>query len=141
VEKSIRRNRPPAWDSIESLAEFWDNHDLTDFDHDLEDVSSPVFVRNKSASLRVDLPAREAGRVKRIAQAKGVDESTVVRQWILERLHRRSDTVHSHRSGPQSARRKPRRASRLDRTAASSSQVDSRTVAKRQCSTGLPPSS
>ncbi len=36
----------PNSDSIEDLAEFWDTHDLTDFEDELEEVDSPVFDRD-----------------------------------------------------------------------------------------------
>ena len=35
----------PETDSIEELARFWDSHDLTDFEDQLEEVSEPVFER------------------------------------------------------------------------------------------------
>jgi hypothetical protein len=36
MEKTIRGRRLPDTDSIEKLAGFWDRHDLTDFEDDLE---------------------------------------------------------------------------------------------------------
>ena len=33
----------PKTDSIQELAHFWDTHDLTDFEDELEEVSEPVF--------------------------------------------------------------------------------------------------
>ena len=38
----------PQSDSIEELAQFWDTHDLTDFEDDLEEMAEPLFAR-KSA--------------------------------------------------------------------------------------------
>lgn len=35
----------PETDSIEALAEFWDTHDVTDLEDDLEEVEARVFVR------------------------------------------------------------------------------------------------
>lgn len=35
----------PRTDSIEELAQFWDTHDLTDFENELEEVTEPVFER------------------------------------------------------------------------------------------------
>jgi len=69
------------------LAKFWDAHDLTDFEEELEEVVEPVFVRAKGASLSVDLQLTEARRLKKIARSKGIKETTMLRQWILERLH------------------------------------------------------
>ena len=36
----------PEIDSIEELAVFWDTHDLTDFEEELEEISEPVFGRD-----------------------------------------------------------------------------------------------
>jgi len=87
MEKTIIRQKPPHTDSLEELAKFWDTHDLTDFEEDLEEVAEPIFVRTKGTSLSIDLQPAEAQHLKKIARSKGVRETSVVRQWILERLH------------------------------------------------------
>ena len=87
MEKSIRATKLPNTDSIQELAKFWDNHDLTDFEQALEEVGEPVFVRSKGASLSVELPPQELLRVRRLAKSRGVNETAMVREWILERLH------------------------------------------------------
>ncbi len=76
----------PNTDSIEELATFWDTRDLTDFEGDLEEVSKPVFVRAKGTSMSIDLQPTEARRLKQIARSRGVNGTTILRQWILERL-------------------------------------------------------
>jgi len=88
--KSMKRQGMPKVGSIQELARFWDTHDLTDFEPDLEVVGGPVFVRSKGASLTVDLPRQEVQRVKQIAKSRGVKETTMLREWILERLHESS---------------------------------------------------
>ena len=90
MEKAIKRQRPPNTDSIAELARFWDAHDLTDFEDDLEEADEPVFVRTKGRSLSINLQPAEVEHLKRIARSKGVNETTIVRQWVLERLHRAS---------------------------------------------------
>ena len=90
MEKTIGRQRLPNTDSIEELAEYWDRHDLTDFEKDLEEAAEPIFVRAKGTSLSIDLQPTEAQHLRRIARSKGVKETTVLRQWILERLHESS---------------------------------------------------
>lgn len=82
----MRRRRLPDRDSIQELARFWDTHDLTGFEPDLEEVGEPVFVRSRGASLSIDLPRREIQRVRQIAKSKGLKETTMLREWILERL-------------------------------------------------------
>ena len=41
----MTRTNIPQTDSIQELAHFWDMHDLTDFEGELEEVSEPVFER------------------------------------------------------------------------------------------------
>ena len=92
MEKTMRRQKLPNTDSVEELARFWDTHDLTDFEEDLEEVAQPVFVLAKGISLRLALQSAEAEHLKRIAQSKGVKETTVLREWIREKLHASSWT-------------------------------------------------
>ena len=74
-------------DSIEELARFWDEHDLTDFVEELEEVTEPVFVRGKETLIQVRLPWSEMEEIKRLASAKGVDYAALVQEWVLEKLH------------------------------------------------------
>ena len=71
MEKTLEKGRLPQIDSIEGLARFWDTHDLTDFEGDLEELREPVFVRAEGRVLTVSLKASEAQRLKRIASDKG----------------------------------------------------------------------
>ena len=41
----MKKSKLPKTDSIQELAEFWDTHDLTDFEEELEEVAEPVFMR------------------------------------------------------------------------------------------------
>ena len=74
----------PQTDSIEELAQFWDTHDLTDFEDQLEEVTEAVFERK--SVLQIRLQSKEANAVKRIARAQGVADEELVRQWVVERL-------------------------------------------------------
>jgi predicted DNA binding CopG/RHH family protein len=87
MEKNVRAKKLPNTDSVQELAKFRDTHDLTDFAQALKEVGEPVFARSKYAPLSVDLPPQELQRVRRLAKSKGVNETTMVREWILERLH------------------------------------------------------
>lgn len=109
MEKTIETLRLPNTDSIEELVRFWDTHDLTDFEEDLEEVTRPVFVRAGGTSLSVDLAPAEARHLTEIARSKGVQESTVLRQWILERLQESSPTGRGSAKGLQPARTRARR--------------------------------
>ena len=71
------------------MAEFWDTHDLTDFEDELEEVREPVFVRG--SAIKVHLESREAEAVQQMAQAKGVSGEELIHTWVLEKLARRND--------------------------------------------------
>ena len=47
MEESTNRERLPQTDSIQELAKFWDTHDLTDFEDELEEVSERAFDRDE----------------------------------------------------------------------------------------------
>jgi len=74
----------PQIDSIQELASFWDTHDLTDFEDELEEVSAPVFERDTVIPLH--LQSREAEAVRQIAKEKGIAEGEVIREWVLEKI-------------------------------------------------------
>ena len=109
MEKTIKRQRLPNTDFIEELAKFWDTHDLTEFEEDLEEAREPVFVRAKDTSLSIDLQPTEAQHLKKIARSKGVKETTVLRRWILERLHESSWTGRPPSKALQPTAQKARR--------------------------------
>jgi len=76
----------PATDSIEELARFWDFHDVTAFENHLEEVAESVFERQPKPLVALRLEPAEVRAVERIAKARGVEESELVREWVLEKL-------------------------------------------------------
>ena len=77
----------PRTDSIQELAHFWDTHDLTDFDVELEEVKEPVFQSAEETVFTIQVPLQEAELIRRIAKSKGVEQATLVSQWVLEKIH------------------------------------------------------
>lgn len=84
MAKKVNNHRIPQTDSIEELAHFWDTHDLTDFADQLEEVTAPVFEREEE--LTVHLQPEEVRAVKKLAASKGVADTELIRQWVLEKL-------------------------------------------------------
>lgn len=106
----MRTQLIPEIDSIETLAKFWDTHDLTDFEDQLEEVTEPIFIRGRSATVAVKLKPREVQTIRQIAKSEGVEEAVLLRQWIVDRLR-----------GSSSPGRSPKRAKRSGRSDRSSS--------------------
>lgn len=102
MEKTLRKTKLPSTDSIEELARFWDTHDLTDFEDELEEVTESIFVRQKR-SFPILLPDEAIRNLERIAKTEGVAETTVLRRWVMEKLHKGAGT--SRQSTTSRARR------------------------------------
>jgi predicted DNA binding CopG/RHH family protein len=88
MERPMKQSKLPETDSIQKLAEFWDSHDLTDYEDELEEVGEPVFVRG--AAIKVPLESREVEAVEQMAQAKGISREELIRVWVQQKLTRRN---------------------------------------------------
>lgn len=79
-----KMNSLPNTDSITELAEFWDKHDITEFEDELEEVEEDVFVSGQG--LTVHLPPSDAKALHQIATKRRVSESELVFKWIHEHV-------------------------------------------------------
>lgn len=82
----MSRQKIPQSDSIQELAAFWDAHDLTEFEGQLEVVGDTVFER-QAELVTVPLQPTEVEAVKRIADSKGIGYDALIREWVIEKLH------------------------------------------------------
>jgi uncharacterized DUF497 family protein len=85
MEKSMNSQRLPQTDSIQELAKFWDTHDVTEFEDELEEVGERVFERDTEITVQLD--TGDANAVRAMAKSRGVGDSELIRQWILEKIH------------------------------------------------------
>jgi hypothetical protein len=74
----------PKTDSIQELAQFWDTHDLTDFENELEEVIDDV--SDNETSFTFNLHRNEAEVVVQIAQSKGFQPSQLIQIWVAEKI-------------------------------------------------------
>lgn len=80
----MKRPNIPQTDSIQELAHFWDTHDLTDFENELEEVGGPVFERQIVIPVRLEPEASEL--VKELAKSRGISDVKLIQEWITERI-------------------------------------------------------
>ncbi|RKU14862.1 hypothetical protein C6503_14330 [Candidatus Poribacteria bacterium] len=80
------RTKIPQTDSIQELADFWDTHDLTDFEDELEEVSESVF----DSTVSVQLAPEELEAIETLAKSRGISPANLIREWVVERI----DQVH-----------------------------------------------
>jgi predicted DNA binding CopG/RHH family protein len=74
----------PQTDSIQELAQFWETHDLTDFEDELEEVMEPMF--ELRTVIPLNLESGEAEAVKKLAEAKGIADAELIRGWVREKI-------------------------------------------------------
>ena len=74
----------PTTDSIQELAAFWQAHDLTDFEDELEEVAEPVFQR--AHVVGVALTQAEHQAIRDAAVGRGLDEAALIHEWVKEKL-------------------------------------------------------
>lgn len=82
----MKHQQIPETDSIEELARFWDTHDLTDFEDELEEVPKPVFQRRPENVVNIPLLNEEIDAVARIAKTEGRRLESLLHDWIVEKL-------------------------------------------------------
>ncbi len=80
----MKNQKIPETDSIRELARFWDSHDLTDFEAQLEEMTEPLFERK--STLEIHLLPQEAQSLKELARSKGKTYDDLLRQWVLEKI-------------------------------------------------------
>lgn len=80
--KPINIEKIPQTASNQELGQFWDNHDLADFEAHLEKVTEPIFVRGTIVQTR--LQPTEA--VQKVTQLRGIDYTELIRGWSLRKV-------------------------------------------------------
>lgn len=85
MEEQMIDLKLPQTDSIHELAHFWDTHDLTEFEDELEEVNEPVFERDTIIELHLEPDETEI--VKSLAKSRGIPYSSLIHEWVVERIH------------------------------------------------------
>ena len=80
----MNSQRIPQTDSIQELAQFWDTHDLIDFEDQLEEVTEPVFERE--TVVQIHFQPQDIEAVKQAAQLRGIGYIDLIREWVLEKV-------------------------------------------------------
>jgi hypothetical protein len=86
VVDALSMGKIPQIDSIEELAKFWDTHDITDFENELEEAEESVFDRAAQAVVRIRPLREQVEALNRLAQSREMDKAELVREWVREKL-------------------------------------------------------
>ena len=87
----MNRKNIPKTDSIQELAHFWDTHNLTDFEDELEEVSEPVF--ELGTQLLVPLEPGELETLSALAKSRDTSPVNLIREWLIEHLEASSEST------------------------------------------------
>jgi hypothetical protein len=87
MEETTLMAKLPTTDSIQELAAFWQRHDVIDFEDELEEVGQPVFQR--AHVVGVPLTQAEHQAIRDVAVGRGLDEASLIHEWVKEKLGRR----------------------------------------------------
>jgi len=88
MEKQIKKI--PDFRTLKEMAEFWDTHDVTDFEDELEEVREPVFKNMNAKVVPLMLDTDQYVKLKRIAAHKKIDAVSLVNQWIRQQIQEES---------------------------------------------------
>lgn len=80
-----RNSRIPEFASREEEAQFWDTHDIADFQDEIRPVRAR-FAKNLSEGITIRLDPDTLNSLREQAKAKGIGPTTLARMWILEHL-------------------------------------------------------
>ena len=74
--------------TLREVADFWDTHDLTDFEDQTRDVDIEVEIESRRHYVAIDPELME--QLTREARARGLSTQSLVNLWLQERLGQRS---------------------------------------------------
>jgi hypothetical protein len=83
MEKPMKKSTLPETDSIAELAAYWDTHDLTDHEDELEEVANPF---ETQTVIQISLDAAQTASAQRIADLRGMTLPTLIELWVGEHL-------------------------------------------------------
>ena len=82
-----KKSRIPKFKTYEEEAKFWDTHEFTEFEDELEDVDIGFELnkpRDETVILRIQKDIKE--KIEQLARGKGLNLSTLARMWLMEKL-------------------------------------------------------
>jgi|BarGraNGADG00212_1021973.scaffolds.fasta_scaffold54610_2 predicted DNA binding CopG/RHH family protein len=79
------KNRIPEFTSREEEAQWFDTHDMADYQDEFKTVRAR-FARNLSEGLNIRLDKETLERLRARAKEMGIGPTTLARMWILEHV-------------------------------------------------------
>jgi len=85
----------PQFKSDKEEARFWDTHSAADFLDQFEEVKEPLFFRPTKRTASIRLENTVVKKIRSIAQGKGLNYTTLIRMWVLEKLKQEQHSIRA----------------------------------------------
>jgi len=92
MEKQVK---VPEFKTLDEMAEFWDTHDITDFEDQLVEVKEPIFKNLKSRIITVTLDTDHYEMLQNIAAHEHQDTISLVRGWIVRFIEEKKQSMET----------------------------------------------
>ena len=83
--KTERDPLPETFDTFEEMADFWDTHDVTDYEEYLTPVDATVSSQPKHHYV-ITLSGSLETLLREVQQKEGVSLNTLINLWVQEKL-------------------------------------------------------
>jgi hypothetical protein len=83
--KTTKDPLPETFDTFKEMAEFWDTHDVTDYEEYLTQVEVNIAAHLKHEYVIVLSDTLDA-QLRKIQQKEGVPLNTLINLWVQEKL-------------------------------------------------------
>ncbi len=84
----------PKFKTVAEERKFWDTHSIIDYLDELKETKEIVFERPRlKRNFQMRLDDATIRRLKKLANVKGVDVSTLIRSWIRQHLDKELKTA------------------------------------------------
>jgi predicted DNA binding CopG/RHH family protein len=86
MAEPITRDPIPITDSIDELARFWDSHEITDYEDELEEVDEEIFEIARKNIISIPLQSTDIAAIHTIATKRGISSTKLLTEWVREKI-------------------------------------------------------
>jgi len=79
-----KRKKIPEFKSLEEFQDFWDKHDLTEFEDKFKEVSIKVDLKRSKNLVTIDPEILK--RIRETAAQKGLKTESLINIWLQEKI-------------------------------------------------------
>jgi len=95
------KEKLPEFESVDEEVEFWENHDVTDFLDELEDLDDVEYRQGKDRVVSLRLPQEFVDKLKVYARSQEIPYTTLIRRWVIESFRKTVRTSDSRTEDDQ----------------------------------------